>query len=214
MIDKSQAFLSRHEFVKSVQNPLKWEKKVLQARFLRAIGLHGDIPALPQSYNPELSVREKQDNGLEFLYSSEGNMSERLWHGISLDAYFYYGYWGQRGWWTPALRILKIWDMLFILRPPLKIFFYRALFVLWITAILFFRKGAQRSALAAMLSFVVFFGLCIAVFSDNFGGRHALYAESLIWLGGICGLADIASTLKVRLRAFVDRRDPYRSGLP
>ncbi|GEM_PF-3250899 len=193
MIDRQKDFSRWQPYVRTVPNPLSWERQVLTARFLNAIGIRMQIPPLPQACELTLNVKENDSGGVDYLYCSEGNMSERLWHSRALDAYYYYGYWGQRGWSIPALRLLKLWDTAFMLKPPLRMHVLRFLWIFWIVAVICRRsKRTEGTSLLAMLLFTVIFGLCVVIFSDNFGGRNALYTESLIWLGGLCGLADVS----------------------
>ena len=114
-------------------------------------------------------------------------MEERLWNYRDLDVYFFFAYWGQRDWSKRALKTLEYWDIL-MPRTKMCINLHRIMWVLWVFGIFFSRQRWRSMSLAALLFFVLFFAICLCVFTDNFGGRFALYNRAYLWLGALCGI--------------------------
>jgi hypothetical protein len=191
-----------HVIVTVIDSPLQWEKSVLKARVLRLIGFKSEIPKLPSIFRLVQVITTNKDNVVVYLNCGDGPMQERFYGYLNLEVYFSIMYWGQRYWSKDALKMLKYWDVI-MPRPKARINLQRIMWVLWICGIVFNKRRWYSMSLLAMLSFVVFFATCQAVFSDNFGGRLTLPSLIYPWLGACCGILALwerALTIKHRLK--------------
>ncbi|MCK5492764.1 MAG: hypothetical protein KAJ14_06620 [Candidatus Omnitrophica bacterium] len=173
--------------LEKLYSPLKWEKQVILAKLARCFGKDMEIPDLPDEYKILPNVKFYSSIDPCILNYSDGVLGESLNGFRNLDLYFYNGYWGRRGWSKTALNLLASWDSVFKLKQDIKINLRWLMWSLWIGGIIVTRKRWILNALIAFLCIVLFNALCQAVFSDNFGGRLALYMKPFLWLGFLCG---------------------------
>ena len=158
-------------------------------------GIKTGIPPLPDSFRLSPNVMLNTSGGIKSLNCEDGNMGERLQSCRDLDVYFFLKYWGQRGWSNGALRILKYWDML-MPRPGLRMNLHRLMWVLWIMGIFLTRERWRVVSLSALLLVAISYAVCLCIFTDNFGGRLALYDKAYLWLGAFCGIQAIIERIK------------------
>ena len=118
-------------------------------------------------------------------------MSERFWYCRDLDAFFFLKYWGPKEWSKTALKILNLWDHLFMPKAKARINLHRIFWILWVIGIFIIRPRWRSLVLLAFLFIVVLYAFCQAIFSDNFGGRFELYMRPFLWLGASCGVLAI-----------------------
>jgi len=170
-----------------VSSPFSWQKDAMIVRLRRIFGQYNKYLELPDSFRKKPNYTYSED-GLSPLYlAGFGAMTERLWNCCDLDVYYFLIYWGPR--WTSktALRILKYWDIFFIPNKGISIYITRIVWIFFITGIFVSRKRWYFSILLALLCIILFQAFVQSIFSDNLGGRFALYMRPYLWLGGIVG---------------------------
>lgn len=180
--------------------PLEWERRVLAARFGRLIGREAMLPAVPAQFALTQNFVFLDSGEVRPLYCGDGNMSERFWNSQALDLYFACTYWGHRPWNDRALSALRAWDR-FMPSGMARLIAQWACWLLWAAGMLLRAERRRTACLLGLFCFTLLFALCQSVFSDNFGGRFALYTQVYVWLGGFCGL----QTLLLRAKRSVIR---------
>jgi len=170
-----------------VPSPFTWEKDVIISRLLRIFGHSTKYLELPDSFRKKPNFTYNEDELCPLYLAGFGAMAERLWNCCDLDIYYFLIYWGPR--WTSktALRILKYWDILFIPNKEISIYITRIIWIFFITGIFVSRRRWYFSILLALLCIILFQAFVQSTFSDNLGGRFALYMRPYLWLGGIVG---------------------------
>ena len=192
--DGERAENSREKFeqwsplVSKLDSPLQWEREVILARFKKFLGFANSIPKVPETFKLSSNISIDDYGKFKFLSCGDGVMTERLWNCRYLDKYFYLAYWGQKGWSELSLNILKYWDAIFMPNHTVKIIISWLMWILWVSGIFISKKREVSIFLGAFLIVVVFQAVSQAIFSDNFGGRFALYMIHFKWLGALCGI--------------------------
>ncbi len=173
--------------IDKIDSPLKWERHAIGQRLRRVFGLSSPDVELPDSF--QMRPHVISEAGLMHrIHCGDGNMEERFWTCNDLDVYFFLGYWGYKDYSGTALKILSYWDKFFMPRGPWRIAINRIMWFLWVIAIFIFRRDWRWKSLAALLSIVILYAFCQAIFSDNFGGRFELHVIAFLWLGALCGI--------------------------
>jgi hypothetical protein len=186
--DKKEQFKHWQPAIAGLESPLRWERKAVLARLGRITGFGREKPVLPDSFKLMPNMKINESGETEFLSCGDGVMGERLWNCLDLDVYFFLVYWGYRAESPAALELLRCWHALFMPRFPARMVVHYFMWLLWSAGILLSRQRWFVSFLSALLLTVVAQAFFQAVFSDNFGGRFALYMRPFLWLGSLCGM--------------------------
>ena len=207
MMQQQEKIEIQHFKLEKLKSPFSWERQVISAKLARYFGKNRKIPDLPDEYKILPNVKFSLSKDPDILNYSDGVLGERINGFRNLDLYFFNGYWGRRGWSKTALNLLASWDAVFMLKKNIKINLHRFMWCLWIGAIIAARKRWISKALLAFLCIVLFNALSQAVFSDNFGGRFALYMKPFLWLGSLWG----GLSLCVLVKGFIKKKIKFGS---
>ncbi len=190
---EERALRERDEFMQVMEDftcspsPLAWERETIAGRFRGAGNTRRSCAEAGRWGVFKQNLFFNPDGSLYVKYRSDGNMSERLWTCRDLDIYFYFCFWGRKGYNKHALSALGAWDI-FMPGRSARRFLDSGMMILWLFAVFFSKRYWQRCALGGFLLYVLGAGILQCVLSDNFGGRFALYTVVFVWLGGLCGV--------------------------
>jgi len=168
-------------------SPLAWERCAIFNRILSLAGLRIQAPAPGHWAEFRQILFFNPDGSLCEAGRSDGNMSERMWTCRDLDRYFYFCFWGKKGYNKNALLFLRMWNIL-IPTGEARRYINIAFLLFWAIAVFFSSQHWQRVCLGGLLLYYATAAVVQCVFSDNFGGRFALYTKAYLWLGGLCGI--------------------------
>lgn len=195
MVKDRQEFMMVKPHLARIPNPLQWERGILKAKFLRLARRAIPDPDPGDLFKFQQNIFFYPDGSLSAQFRSDGNMAERFWMLRDLDRFFYWGFWGRKGYNKTALSALRAWDV-FMPSQNVNRYFDAAMMILWLVAIVLSRSRAQQCALGGLLLYVLGVTVLQCVFSDNFGGRFALYTKIFVWLGGLCGMTALWDTIR------------------
>lgn len=186
MLEISEYFKHWQQFFIS-ENPLKWEKRAIITRLRRICGLNREEIQLPDMFRISQNVLFQSGEVIS-LSCGDCVLPDRFWNCRALDVYFFFQYWGERGWSKSALKLLKYWDRVFIPKGIFLQIIVWSTWIFWILAIFISRQRWICSFLTAIFFMVILQAVVVAVLVGNTGGCYALMVWPLRWLGGLAGV--------------------------